>query len=57
MLDLCQQYRVPIIVSSDAHDPSGVGNFTLALELLEDIGFDEDLILTNDIDKLKSFIR
>ena len=57
MLDLCQQYRVPITVSSDAHDPSGVGNFTLALELLEEIGFDEDLILTNDIDKLKSFIR
>ena len=57
MLDLCQQHRVPITVSSDAHDPSGVGNFTLALELLEDIGFDEDLILTNDIDKLKSFIR
>ena len=23
----------------------------------EEIGFDEDLILTNDIDKLKSFIR
>lgn len=56
MLDLCSSTgcRSP---SARMHTTSGVGNFTLALELLEEIGFDEDLILTNDIDKLKSFIR
>lgn len=56
MLNLCQKYHVPIIVSSDAHDPSWVGKFDLALKLLEDIKIDEDLILNNDINKLKSFI-
>lgn len=57
MLSLCMQYQVPIIVSSDAHDPSWVGEFGLAYELLEKTGFDENLILNNDIEKLKQFIR
>lgn len=56
MLQLCQEYHVPIIVSSDAHDPSWVGNFDLALKLLEEIKFNEDLILNNDVEKLKKFI-
>ena len=30
MLALCQQYRVPIVVDSDAHDPSWVGRQDLA---------------------------
>lgn len=57
MLRLCMQYRSPIIVSSDAHDPSAVGEFTLACRLLEEVGFDEDLILNNDTEKLLQFIR
>lgn len=57
MLSLCMQYRVPIIVSSDAHDPSWVGEFGLAYQLLEKSGFDEALILNNDIEKLKQFIE
>lgn len=57
MLSLCQEYQVPIIISSDAHDPSWVGKFDLAYELLEKLKIDEKLILNNDIDKLKKFIR
>ena len=56
MLKLCMIHKVPIIVSSDAHEPSWVGKFELAIKLLEDINFDEDLILNNDIQKLKDFI-
>lgn len=56
MLKLCEKYQCPIIVSSDAHDPSFVGEFTLAEKLLEELNFDEELILNNDIDKLKEFI-
>ena len=55
-LALCQKHRVPIFVGSDAHDPSQIGNFTEALALLEDVGFDEDLILNNDEEKFRSFI-
>lgn len=55
MWKLCQKYQVPIIESSDAHDPSWVGNFSLAYKLLEEFHFDEELILNND-KKLKEFI-
>ena len=56
MLPLCMEYRVPVLVNSDAHDPDQVGTFSLALELLEEIGFDENLILNNDVEKVKKFL-
>ena len=56
MLPLCMEYGVPVIVDSDAHDPAAVGNFALASALLEQIGFDEHLILNNDLQKVKDFL-
>lgn len=56
MLALCQQYRVPIVVDSDAHDPSWVGRQDLACALLESVGFDEELVLNADLAHLKSFL-
>ena len=56
MLPLCMEYDVPVIVDSDAHDPDAVGEFTLAMKLLDDVGFDERLILNNDLGKVKDFI-
>ena len=56
MLALCQQYRLPIVVDSDAHDPSWVGRQDLACALLESVGFDEELVLNADLARLKSFL-
>ncbi len=56
MLPLCMEYGVNIIVNTDAHDPSQVGDFTLARALLERLEFDENLILNNDEEKLKAFL-
>lgn len=56
MLELCMRYGVNIIVNSDAHDPSWVAEFGLAYKLLEDLKFDEDLILNNNLEKVKNFI-
>lgn len=56
MLPLCMEYGVPVIVNTDSHDPSQVGDFTLARQLLERMDFDENLILNNDLDKLKAFL-
>ena len=56
MLRLCMEHKVPVIVSSDAHDPSWVGEFGLACRLLKETGFDEELILNNDLEKIKSFL-
>lgn len=56
MLALCGRRRAPVIVSSDAHDPSAVGGFEAARALLDGIGFDEELILNTDVEKFKRFI-
>lgn len=56
MLELCRRKGVYVVVSSDAHDPSWVGEFTMARRLLEEVGFDEELILNNDVDKVKRFL-
>ena len=56
MLPLCAEYGVPIVVNTDSHDPSFVGDFSLAEKLLEEIGFPEELILNKDLEKLKAFL-
>lgn len=56
MVPLCMELGVPIIVNTDAHDPGAVGDFTLAIAMLERIGVNEDLILNNDLEKLKNFL-
>ncbi|MBR0473404.1 MAG: phosphatase [Erysipelotrichaceae bacterium] len=54
---LCMKYRVPIFVGSDAHEPSQVGEFSEAVAMLDEMGFDEDLIINNDEEKFRSFIK
>ena len=56
MLPLCMEYGVNIIVNTDSHDPSQVGDFTLARALLQRLEMDENLILNNDLQKLKKFL-
>lgn len=56
MLPLCMDYGVNIVVNTDSHDPGAVGDFTLAVGMLEKMGFDESLILNNDLEKLKKFL-
>lgn len=56
MLRLCQKIRVPVILDSDAHDPSQVGQLDRAKALVESVGFDPTLVLNTDSEKLKSFL-
>ncbi|MBR4421382.1 MAG: phosphatase [Erysipelotrichaceae bacterium] len=56
-LRLCMEHRTNIFVGSDAHDPSEIGRFEEALALLEEIGFDEELILNNSEAKFRAFIH
>ena len=56
MLALCMQYEVPVIVSSDAHDPSAVGSFTLARAMLESLSFPESLVLNTNAKRLTDFL-
>lgn len=56
-LKLCMKYRTRIFVGSDAHEPSRVGDVADAMKLLEEMGFDEDLIINNDEEQFRSWIH
>ena len=56
MLPLCMAHGVPIVVNTDAHDPSAVGLFTEARDLLQKLDMDETLILNTNLSKLKDFL-
>ena len=56
MLRWCEIFSVPVIVDSDAHDPSQVGRFELAEALLGETGFPQELVLNTDADKLLGFL-
>ena len=56
MLPLCARLGVPVIVNSDAHDPGAAGDFQLAYRMLETLDFPEELIINNDLAKVKSFL-
>ena len=53
----CAKYRVPVVVSSDAHFPTDVGNMDASLALLEGIGFPKELILNIDRTRFLDIIR
>ena len=56
MLEWCRKLKVPVIVSSDAHDPSQVGRVDLAMALLDELGFPESLILNLEAERLLRFL-
>ena len=56
MLKLCQLYKVPAVVSSDAHDPAYVGRFEEACEFLNELGFDRELLLNTSVAKWMAYI-
>ena len=57
MLSLCSRLRVPVMIGSDAHFPTDVGQVPLAYEFVQASGFDEDLILNLDPQRVLSFIH
>lgn len=56
ILEVCKANNIPVILSSDAHFTSEVGNFDLALDLINKVGFPEELIINADPDKFLEFI-
>jgi putative hydrolase len=45
---LCKKFDVPVVVGSDAHHHSMIGNFAPAMKLLGEIDFPEELVLNAD---------
>ena len=57
ILKLCKKYEVSVAVTSDAHFCTDVGNFKNALEIIDEIGFPEELVLNSDFEKVKNYIE
>ena len=53
---LCVAHQVPILVDSDAHDPLEVGELSQARQLLEQLDFPQELILSIKTERFKQFI-
>ena len=56
MLALCVAHQVPILVDSDAHEPLEVGERSQARQLLEQLDFPQELILSVKTERFKQFI-
>lgn len=54
---LCMKYRVPVVLTSDAHISYMVGKVDSAMQMLEEIGFPEELILNTEWDKLVDYFK
>ncbi len=57
MLAYCMEYEAPIVVNTDAHVDTLVGNFDLAKEKLREIGFPEKLVVNYSTERLRAFLR
>lgn len=53
----CKKHGVPIVVDSDAHFESYVGDFGNALRMLREIDFPEELILNASVDRLNGYLE
>ena len=45
---LCKKYEVPVVVNSDAHYKTNIGDFQKSVQMLEELEFPERLILNAD---------
>lgn len=56
-LNLCKEYQVPILVSSDAHYMNDIANMDHVSPILDQVDFPEELIINYSAEKFKEFIR
>lgn len=56
ILRCCLKHQVPVLLSSDSHGSEHIGDFTCAAEFVHEALFPEELILNNQLPKLKVFL-
>lgn len=57
ILELCERYGQEIIVNTDSHFPSSVGQFAEAQGLIEKTGFPEELIVNTEVGRFKKYLK
>lgn len=56
-LPLCRRYGVRVSVSSDAHSTFGMGKFDVALRVLEQLGFPEELVINATQERFEAYLK
>lgn len=54
---LCKQYCARIVVNTDAHFSTKVGDVPFALKMLEEIDFPSELVVNSSVENLKEYFR
>ena len=57
MLKLCMEYQVPVVIGSDAHFDTHIAEFEMAVPLLEELGFPEELVLNRSVSALEEHLN
>ena len=57
IIPLCKKYEVPVIVNTDAHFYTAVGQVNSSLALLEEFDYPERLIVNLDGERLLEYLR
>lgn len=57
LLRLCRRYDLPVILGSDAHISFDIGRHDRLDELLELVGFPDELIINRSVEMFKSLIK
>lgn len=55
--EICKRMEVGIVVSSDAHYFTEIGDYTFALEMLREISFPEKLIMNRSLKAFEDFME
>ncbi|MCI1966299.1 MAG: phosphatase [Oscillospiraceae bacterium] len=57
IMKLCKKYSVPIIVDSDAHFSTQVGNCEQSKRLLKEIDFPEELVVNSSVQRFCGYLK
>ncbi|RDU23862.1 phosphatase [Anaerosacchariphilus polymeriproducens] len=57
MLKLCKEKNVSVVIGSDAHADTSVGNHGAAFALMKEVEFPEELVVNRSVNVLKSFLH
>lgn len=57
ILKLCKKHCVPVVVDSDSHFSTQVGDFTNCLQLLDELDFPEELVVNSSVERLQDYLR
>lgn len=57
MLKHCMKYEVPVVMSSDAHFDTYIGEFSRPEKLLEELDFPQELVLNRSVEALSGYVN